>query len=307
MSKPNSKIGDTSIRVLETLKFLSKNKASIHDILKYFERTDFNNKTYTNEVILKYINTLKVFGFRFGKEKDKYILLNRLNQFSFNEQDLKAIHLIEKHLSFLPEEKIKIELNQFLQEIERRFDDNTRMLANNIKKTGINIQKSSYYKYSSQIKEYEKYCTEGQRLKITYKNKENIEISIMVEPDEIKYINNNVYLSVYNPVSAQIQDIELNSILKIEQLPLKSNLNNLYSSVTFRLKDKLAKAYKLKESEELLRTEHDGSTIILNKREDRILLLKRLMRYGENCEVISPKNIREEMKQLIKETLKNYV
>lgn len=297
---------DTSIRVLETLKLLSNNVASIQDIIRHFEKNDPNNRIYTNEVILKYINTLKVFGFRFAKEKDKYVLLNTMNQFNFNEKDLKALCLIEKFAQSLPEEKIKSELNQYMQELEKRFDDNTKLLAHSINRPDFTPFENDYSKYSAQIKTYEKYCHDQQRLKITYKNQNGQEISMMVEPNEIKYIGNEVFLSVYNPSTAEISDIKINSIVDITQLPLKSNPTNIYASVTFRLKDRLARAYKLHDGEELLRLESDGSTIILNKKEDRTLLLKRLMRYGEYCEVISPKNLREEIKQMIKATLSNY-
>lgn len=304
--KTPKKTGDASVRVLDTLKFLSKNNASIQDIIRYFEKIDPNNRTYTNEVILKYINTLKVFGFRFAKEKDKYVLLNTLEQFEFNEKDLNSIYLIEKFSLIFPEERVKSNVDQFLQELEKRFSDNSRLLAHNIKRPNFTELGSDYNKYSKQIKEYEKYCLDGQRLKITYKNKNNIEISVMAEPGDIKYIEKEIYLSVYNPISAQIQDINLNSIIKIEQLPLKSNSTTMLSSVTFQLKDRLAKAYKLHESEKLLQIKTDESIIILNQKEDRELLLKRLIRYGENCEVLSPKSLREEMLELIKSTIKNY-
>lgn len=302
----HKKTCDTSIRVLETLKILSNNAASIQDIIRYFEKVDPNNRVYTNEVILKYINTLKVFGFRFAKEKDKYVLLNTISQFNFNEKDLQAVSLVEKFADLLPEERIKTEINQFMQELEKRFDDNTRLLAHSISRPDFAPMGNDYKKYSAQIKLYERYCLDKQRLKITYKNQNKQETSIMVEPNEIRYLGNEVFLSVYNPVKAEIQDINLNSILNVGQLPLKSNHTNIYSSVTFRLKDRLAKAYKLHSGEELLKIESDGSTIVLNKKEDRTLLLKRLMRYGENCELISPKNLREEIKQMVKTTLSNY-
>lgn len=304
--KTIKKTCDTSIRVLETLKILYKESASIQDIINYFEKFDPNNRIYTNEVILKYINTLKVFGFRFIKEKDKYVLLNVPSQFDFDEKDLKAIYLIEKFSELLPEERIKAELSRFLRELEKRFSDNTKLLSHNIVKPEFINLEIDYSKYSKQIKKYEQYCIDGQRLKITYKNQNRVETSVMVEPSEIKYRGNEVYLSVYNSVSAQIQDINFNSILKVEQLPLKSNPKSMLASVTFQLKGRLAKSYKLHEGEKLLQMKTDGSIIILNQKEDQILLLKRLMRYGENCEVISPKNLREEMKQMIKATLSNY-
>ena len=63
------KLCDTGIRVLQTLLLLSKQPLSVQEILNYFKETE--NEFYTNEVILKYINTLKVFGFRFLKNKNK--------------------------------------------------------------------------------------------------------------------------------------------------------------------------------------------------------------------------------------------
>lgn len=304
--RKSKKTGDACIRVLETLKFLYKNNASVQDIINHFEKIDPNNRIYTNEVILKYINTLKVFGFRFIKQKDKYVLLNSPDQLNFNKDDLKALYLLENSAKLLPEEKLKEEINSFLQKIEKRFDDNTRLLSHSITKPDFINFKFDYGKYQAQIKEYEKYCLDGQKIKVIYKNKNEIQTALMVEPNEIKYLENGVFLSVYNPVSAQIQDINFNSIIKVEQLPLKANTKNMLASVTYKLKDTLAKAYKLREGEKLLQINPDGTVIILNQQEDQNLLLKRLMRYGENCEVISPKNLREEMKQLIKATLSNY-
>lgn len=304
MKKP--KTSAASIRVLETLKILSNKNASVQDIIRHFEQIDPENRIYTNEVILKYINTLKVFGFIIVKEKDKYALLNPPDQFDLTEKDLNAIYFLGKMVEEFPEEKIQTEVGSFLQELEKRFSEKTRILSKSLKKTDQINLKINYTKYVKLIKECEKYCLDQQRLKINYKKQNRDEISAIVEPKELKYIGNDIYFSVYNPISAEIQDISLNSIVKIKQLPLKSNNTSMLSSVTFMLKDRLAKVYKLKEGEEIMQVSSDGTTIILNRREDRTLLLKRLMRYGENCEVLSPKSFREEMRQLIQTTLSNY-
>ncbi len=304
--KKSKKIGNTSIRVLETLKFLSNNEASIQDIIRYFEKIDPNNRIYTNEVILKYINTLKVFGFRFIKKKDKYVIMNSPNQIDFSQDELQAISILNSLAENFPEIKIKTNLHNFLLDLEKRFSDNTRLIQQNIKRDEIISFKFDYSKYKKQIEEYEKYCIDGQRIKVTYKNNKDETISCMVEPNEIKYHGSNVYLCVYNPVSAQIQDLKFDDIMQIEQLPQKINSINMLSSVTFLLKGRLAKAYKLHDGEKLMQIKTDGNVVVLNKNEDRTLLLKRLMRYGENCEIISPKNFREEMLNTIKKCLKNY-
>lgn len=304
--KTSKKTADASIRVLETLKFLLKNLASIQDIINHFEKIDPNSRIYTNEVILKYINTLKVFGFKFSKQKDKYIISNVFNKFDFDKDNLEAIYLLQKFSQVIPEKKVKEEIDKFLQDLEKTFSVSTLLLINNLSKFDSCMPLIDYSQYSQQIEEYEKYCLDKQKIKVTYKNTSQSETAIVVEPNEIKYNVNEIYLSVYNPISAQVQDINFNSIIKVEQLPLKSNRTNMVSSVTFRLKDRLAKVYKLHDGEKLFQLNDDESIVILNQKEDRALLLKRLLRYGEYCEVLSPKSLREEMRQLIKAALKRY-
>jgi len=300
------KVNDTSIRVLETLKILSNGSSSIQNIIRYFENSYPDGRVYTNEVILKYINTLKVFGCKIVKEKDKYSLMNTVSRIKLNTSDLKSICLLENFAADFPEEIVKTELGKFLQELEKRFDDNTRMLANSLNRPQLAGSKFSYEKYSGKIKKYEKYCTDAHRLKITYMDDSKNEKSIIAEPHNIKYGENNVYFCVYNPTSAQIQDLSFDNILEVEQLPSKSNPQNMFSSVTFELKDRLAKGYTLHDGEKLASVKPDGSIVIISHREDRGLLLRRLMRYGVYCEVIAPQSLRAEMAQLIAATIENY-
>ena len=77
-------------------------------------------------------------------------------------------------------------------------------------------------------------------------------------------------------------------------------------AIVFRIKNRLARNYKIRDWERLDKIEGDGSHIIVNKNEDLNNLLKRIMRYGTECEIISPKFMREEMIELINKTLANY-
>ena len=300
------KISDTSIRVLETLKFLVKTKASVQDIINHFEKIDPNNRVYTSEVILKYINTLKIFGYKFIKEKDKYVLLNLPDKIDLNKENLETIYTMSKLAEAFHEEKTKGDVKTFIQNIERRYNDKTRMIANKMKKPSCTTLKFNYEKYAKKILKYEQYCIDGQKLKITYKLLCEGETSIVAEPKELKYKRDEVFLSVYNALSAQIQDLNFNNIIEIKQLPIRSNETNILATTTFRIKNGLADSYKLYEGEKLLNLESDGSKIILNTQEDKSFLLKRLMRYGANCEVTSPKNLRQEMAGIIKNTINNY-
>ena len=69
---------------------------------------------------------------------------------------------------------------------------------------------------------------------------------------------------------------------------------------------KLARKYQIRDNEQVLRINSNGDFVITNRFEDKTKLLHRLMRYGDNCKVISPKSYVNAMKQLIDETLQNY-
>ena len=88
--------------------------------------------------------------------------------------------------------------------------------------------------------------------------------------------------------------------------PVQAHSILLTTTVVFRLKNKLAKNYKLREWETSSGFDENGHLIVVNKNEDFNILLKRLMRYGTECYITSPKELVDKMKQLLDETLSNY-
>ncbi len=293
------KLCDTGIRVLQTLLLLSKQPMSVQEILNYFKETE--NEFYTNEVILKYINTLKVFGFRFLKNKNKYILLNEIQEISLDKNTLSGFLKLFEMSQDIPSSIDK--LYELKEKLERKFDSETRIQAANFKFPKYKVIQNSE---SEKIKEFERFCDDKQKIKITYVIRKN-EITLELVPLEVKYLKQYVYFSCYSTSKAQIIDIKINDIKKIEQLPNKIISDKLLlSPALFKLKDRLAKTYKLKNDENIFQVLPDGSIIVSNSSEDRYILLHRLLRYGTLCEVISPKALREDMHALITKTLNNY-
>jgi predicted DNA-binding transcriptional regulator YafY len=302
MNNTNPKKSDTSIRVLETLKILMKKESSVQDIINYFEVSDPHNKTYTSEAILKYINTLKVYKLNIVKNKDKYVLLNLPNQVNLTENELEILNRISEYSETFSEQKVKDDIRKFLNNLAKHYTPETKNLTQFIS-AKTNEFKSNYKQYEKQILEYEKFCLEGLKLKIVYYQAENAKASIIAEPKSINYESNHIFFKVYNPLIAQIQDINFDSIISVSQLPLKANQSGIITSITFKLYGRLAKGYRLHDGERLLDTNSNGSILIINQAEDKTMLLKRLMRYGALCEVISPKSIRNDMKFMIKDAI----
>ena len=156
------------------------------------------------------------------------------------------------------------------------------------------------------IKLCQKYCQEKQKLEIIYIDDQNNEINLLCIPMETSLYKQNVYLKVVGNNGSRIYDIPFEKIKSIVQLPSSNNSVIIPTTIVYRIKNRLSKNYRLRDWEKLETIEADGSYVIVNKNEDLNALLKRLLRYETNCEIISPKFFKEEMLNLINKTLSNY-
>ena len=85
-----------------------------------------------------------------------------------------------------------------------------------------------------------------------------------------------------------------------------SNKIEMKTTVVFKLKNRLAKTYKLKENEYSEGFDEEGNQTIVNKSGVLNTLIPRLLRYSYDCEIITPKYLREEMKSIINEIINQY-
>ena len=77
--------------------------------------------------------------------------------------------------------------------------------------------------------------------------------------------------------------------------------------VVFKLRGRLAKVYRLYEREKFSEQDKKLKEVTVTSYSDDIdSLLMRILKYGENCEVLYPKQVRNKMANLIKLSLENY-
>ena len=76
-------------------------------------------------------------------------------------------------------------------------------------------------------------------------------------------------------------------------------------SVVYNLKGNLAKRYEIREDEKILNSS-GGVITITNNSKNLDMLISRLMRYDNLCEIVAPADARKEIKMIIEDTLKNY-
>ena len=278
MKKISEKYNEACIKVFDMLKLLSKGTAYYSDIIELFN-PDENNPTAGAHVILnKYLNTLKIFGINIYKSKNIYHLQNSFYSLNLAKNDIKMLQLLKT----------------------------SRELLNSTNDSD-NLRRSEYFtKYRDLISKCEGYCNDNSKLEISF-YADSKEYKLICTPKDITFINQNIYLSVFNHLSRQIFDIPIDKITAIKQMPVVSATREAPMTVVYKIRNNLAKAYRLREWETTDgKIDEDGWLTIVNNNENFDVLIKRLMRYDVCCQVVSPKNFRERMLSTIDETLANY-
>ena len=305
MKKDNQKLNDGCIKIFKLIKLLYEDKADYQSVIDIFI-DDFNEDQTTNniQVILnKYLNTLKVFGLNVVKENNKFILKNGLYSIPFSNDDLISIGILTKLSENFPDKDISQNIQKLLQELNFRMDESHKNKLKNISK---NYNFSFFYSNLEEKIDYcKQICKENFVVVIIYL-KNNEEVKCKCTPKEIIYEPEGAFLKVYDAISHENINIPITNILTISKQPQIANSTELTTTVVYKLKNRLAKTYKIKENEYSDGYDKDGNLTIINKNEPFDILLKRLMRYSFNCEIISPKSLRDKMLEQINKTLEQY-
>lgn len=302
--KITEKYNDACVKLFEFIKMLYEDEAEFRKVIDLISDGKYDGTSNTHVTLNKYLNALKIFGINVKKINNKYKILTPLYKMQFCEEDLKCISKIKNVKDNLPEGNQKKQLQKFLRNLEIRFDENTKKLSKDINVCNNN---PTLNLLNENFKLCEKFCQEQHKLEIIYTDSQNNEINLLCTPSETSIYRKKVTLKVIGNNGSRIYDIPFENIKFIKQLPSSTNSTILLTTIVYRIKNRLAKNYRLREWEKLENKETNGNLVIVNKGEDFNILLKRLMRYGAECEIISPKFFKEEMKNLINKTLSNYI
>ena len=300
--KKSDKNFDTGLRILEVLKILLNDNFSKNDIINILKDNSNFQSVYTNEAFIKYFNTLKKAGLKINKIKNKYELENSLINIELTEKEKAILLYVLNNYKILhnttDEEAVKraiFKINKFIY----NFKDAPTL--DKMLKTKPDITNTLK---TNLLETLQKMLNDNLLVKMKYIKNNNTEAEIILELKEIIEKNNNIYILGYCKQEEKNKRILIDTIISLEQLPQKGTNSNSNSSVTFELYGRLVSLYKLKPSEKLVNFTETSRTIS-NTEEDKDLLLRRLLKYGENCKIIKPKSLQEELLALTDDILKN--
>lgn len=275
---------NSCVRVLEFLKLLTQNDVCLNNIYEN-SQGKFKNIEAT-ETFLKYINTLYISGLKVEKSGKKYSLSNALAAINFSQQEFDLFFQIYKNFNNCCISSDKKDFDSFFTNIFKFLHEEDKTFF--LKKIE-NLRMDSHQKILAQkTQDYQNLISLKQKLKIIYNNE-----TFIAEPRDIEIENENIYLIVYKPQDANIMKVLTNNIRSIEVLPAKVKSFGITETVVFEVYDRLAVNYRLRDCERI-QTFSENKKVIVNCGEDRKDLIRRLLKYGENCKVLLPKTFQAE-------------
>jgi len=300
----NEKINIGCLKIFKLLYLLYQDKAYYKDVVEIF-KDEIEEKSPNNiQVILnKNMNALKVFGLKIQKENNKYKLCNSIYSMKLTDEDIKSISILENSIKEFPTKEIKDSASAFIKDIVLRMDSENKIKLSNLNNK---YDFSFYYKdLKEQINRAEELVKKNAHVDIVYlKNNKNYECGGEIK--EVLYDSKNVSIIVTDIIKNERYIIPLSNIIQMLESPSLATGKEPTTTVVYKLKNRLAKTYKIKDNEYSQGFNENGEQTIVCKNEPFDRLLNRLMRYSYNCEIISPKFLREQMKELINEALKRY-
>lgn len=304
--KLSEKYNYSCLKIFEMISLFAKKDAEFSEVIQLFSNKDGSLAQKSNVLLNKYLNTLDIFGVKIKKKKNKYYLQKMPFTLNLDEKDLYAVNLIKSALSIMPRGKNKEVTEQFLSDLAKRYDAETKNLDKAIDSTR-NYDLSFYFmKFEKRLIECEQYCQNKKPIEIVFTNQDGEETELICEPREIKYFENLICFSVYSNLTQRIYDIPVDAIKQIKEFTGYVCKKKKCTTVVFRIKGGLAKRYKLRDWERTSGMQKDGTMLISNSGEDFNTLLIRLFKYQDCCEVLTPKYLRNKLKYVIEKTLKNY-
>ena len=304
--KTKPKLNEGCLKIFKFIELLYEDKADYNSVIEIFK--DEINEQSTNNIqvnLNEYANTLKIFGIKIKKEKNKFKLLSSLYSMPYTLDDIKSINILINSMKNFPDKEITDEVEKFLDVITFRMDSEAQNTLQVLNQTNGYDFSFYYANMREQIEKCEEICKEKYIFNIIY-TKNNKEIKCKCTPKEVIYDSKTVYLRIHDPSKRQNYEISLSNILSISRLPQVAKETELNTTAVFKVKNRLAKTYQLKDNEASDGFDEFGNHIIVNRTGNFDSLINRLMRYGENCEVCTPKYLREQMIQTINDTLKQY-
>ena len=284
-NQPAVKKNISSMQVLKTLQVMLDGDYSMSEIVEKLNSKE-KESIFNSSVVSKYINTCRYCGIEIPKIHNKYFVTNIPFGIKLSPEEVTLITNLKKSIEANSTKKFYAEFDKAVNKITRYTNKQITKVEDNVK--GITEEP------------FKKAIQNEQKVRLMLRSKEIIDCI----PLEVKQHKNKKYFNILH--NKKYKMISFSRVSGLQILNEKFNETDSNEEVVFKLSGKLSQKYTLRENEKII-TDHAPEYIIVsNIGEARSLLLPRLLRYGELCEVQSPTSFKEEIINAIDAALANY-
>ena len=275
----------SSMQVIKTLQVLLEGNFTMSELIEKLNQNE-EEPVFNNSVISKYINTCRFCGIEIPKIHNKYFVTSMPFGLELTNIDINLLESMQNLVKNEMTKKYNKLFNSFIEKLNRYSN-----------KKIARVEKATY-QLTSEL--FENAVADRRKIQLLFKNRVIMECI----PIKITEVKGKTYFNVFYKNRERMIDSARVSGLEVMKQNFLQNFND--ESVIFLIRDDLAARYDLRENEQYTKTDRIGWKAISNRGENKEVLLSRLLRYDDKCEIISPKTYRDEMKQILDSALSNY-
>ncbi len=298
--KPVRKLNNASLtgyKIFKILKLLKTDACSDADINMEFLKDKLLKKAVSKDTICLYINTLRKIGCDISRPTKtnsyKYVLKYNPFDFTIKDSEHDTLCTIMSSLIRTNDWKFILEVNDAFNELKKQSQ------GKNFDFLGIisdiaNIDKKI-------ILELQKYCSKKRIISVDYSSPSSLTLKkITLIPDEMFIENEKFYLWGYNFEKKEMQYIRIDRIKSIKSVSIKESKIPAFKTpiATFKIKNELCKTF-IPESHQKILSRNENELLIQEPITNKFKFIQKILSYGENCLLLSPKTVVEEVKLML--------
>ena len=285
MAKEIVKKNQSSMQVIKTLLVLLQGNYTMQELVEKLNEKE-KDSVFNSSVVSKYINTCRYCGIDIVKVHNKYFVASLPFGMDLTNKELELFIKLQEGVK-----------NNFSPRVNKNFDKLISKISKYSNKRIIRVDKKTA---NITFDMFEKAIEEKRKVALMFKTK------TVLECIPLGIVNNNgkVYFNVL--VDNKEKMILVSRITGLEVLGVNFFPNCADRTTVYKLTGGLASRYTLRENEVILTNSLPDHIAVSNNGEPQEILLPRLMRYDKNCEIVSPADFRNSIKEMIDKTLANY-
>jgi|GEM_PF-1766160 len=308
-----SNLNISAYRVLYILLMLVKyRRLDLMELNRHLYENPLIARGYNNETLTKYVNTLRWAGCRIPKASIRneyhYELVKNPFPLQLSKEEIEIAGKLLNVLSEQTDESLAKDYRDFLDHLSWSIDLPTWPECTPDYVAWMDNQRF-FYELACRRKllnTFRQYCQDAFHLELDYRDSNSDVIHAMhVEPQEVIQREDILYLDAVDCHSQETVSLDLTRIENSRQLPSKNRRTKSHLIATFVVSGRLAQSYRLYADEWII-YKNEGELHIKSKVDNVDTFLDRLLKYGENCEVLAPTNLREMVRDRIKTLLMGF-